>query len=188
MPNYVRAHLAVHWLASLLAVAVLLAACINKSAPRYPIKPPDRSDTEQEQEDRKHTERLLGTALADERAYMQNLELSGTAWGTAAQMRQLAGKGYFVDREVPRGGETVSVVVTGDPNDHPDDVLYLGARVAQRDICIYARDVIERASASMTPGLVWAVSMPCVRPDEPASWRDVTSPLELFVTEKRGTR
>ena len=155
------------------------------TSPIPPINPTvgaTRMDTSQERDEWKQTETLLRTALADERTYLEDLERSGLAWGTAGQMRQLAGKSYFINGEIPQGGGTVSVVVTGNPNDHPDDVLYIGARIAQRDICIYARDVVSRASASITPGLVWAVATPCVRPEEPNSWHKVSSPLELFDT------
>lgn len=167
-------------LVCMVAVLGLLTSCSDSALSRTTSQV--HSDIEREQTEWKEAESLLRTALADQHTYVDNFEVSGFAWGTGGEMMQLAGKDYFVDGEVPRGGSKVSVVVTGDPNGHPDDVVYLGVRVAQRDICIYARDVVERASASMTPGLVWAVAMPCVRPDAPTSWRTVNSPLELFDT------
>jgi hypothetical protein len=148
--------------------------------PSSPIAGPARTATAQERDEWKQAEALLRTALADENAYLSNIQASGMAWGSAGQMRQLAGKRYFVGGEVPQGGGTVSVVISGDPNDHPDDVLYLGARVGQRDVCIYAREAVSRASASVSPALVWAVASPCVRPHEPTAWRRVDSPLELI--------
>lgn len=153
--------------------------------PVSPIGSIERTATSQEVNEWKETEALLLKALADEHVYFSNAKVSNLSWGTAGQMRQLAGKEYFIDGDIPQGGNTVSIVISGNPNLHPDDVLYLGARVAQRDICIYTREAISRASASVSPILVWAITSPCVRPDEPITWRRVATPLELINTVSR---
>ena len=88
-------------------------------------------------------------------------------------MSQLSGVLGFVDNEAPLGGETVSTVITGAPDGHRDDVLYMGVRVGTTDECFYVRDVIGRAGASMTVGTGYAVGK-CARLLDPMKVPDET--------------
>ena len=166
-------------------VLVALSACTTRVEVTSPTTATSRTATTNVELSRlrKHAAQLLTEKLGTERKWvageLPDQETPPLAWGDGLSMSQLSGVSGFVNNEAPLGGNTASIVITGAPDGHPDDVLYMGVRVGTNDECFYVRDVIARAGASMVVGTVYTVGK-CVRPDLATGWQFVDSPLALI--------